>query len=166
MTNRIKIIATGGTFDKVYNPLLGQLNFNGKSHLADVVTQARIVPPPSLNVLMLIDSLDMTDLHREQILEAVKTADEQYIVIVHGTDTMTLTATTIGVANLDKTVVITGAMVPVDIVASDAIFNLGFAIGCVKTLASGTYVAMNANIYPWNNVRKNREIGIFEKITP
>jgi L-asparaginase len=165
MTNRIKIIATGGTFDKVYNPLLGQLGFNSQSHIASIVAHARIVPPPSVDVLMLIDSLDMTDQHREQILTAVKTADEQYIVIVHGTDTMTLTANTIGLANLSKTVVITGAMVPVDIIDSDAIFNLGFAVGSVKTLASGTYVAMNANIYPWNNVRKNRNIGIFEKVT-
>jgi L-asparaginase len=165
MTKPIKIIATGGTFDKVYNPLLGQLDFNGQSHLANLVAQARIVPPPSLEVLMLIDSLDMTDQHRDQILTSVITASEEYIVIVHGTDTMTLTAATIGRANLNKTIVITGAMVPVDIANSDAIFNLGFAVGCVKTLACGTYVAMNANIYPWNNVRKNHDIGIFEKVT-
>jgi L-asparaginase len=165
MSDQIKIIATGGTFDKVYDPLLGYLSFNGQSHVADIIVSARILPPPNIQVLMLVDSLDMTDHHREQILMAVKASNERFIVIVHGTDTMTQTATTLGQANLDKTIVITGAMVPIDIVDSDAQFNLGFAIGCVKTLHSGTYVAMNASIYPWHNVQKNRHVGIFEKVT-
>jgi L-asparaginase len=165
MTDRIKIIATGGTFDKVYDPISGQLVFN-ESHLAAIVKQSRIQPQPNIETIMLIDSLDMTELHRQQILAAVRAAAETKIVIIHGTDTMTDTAKTLGQANLTKTIVLTGAMVPADIVNSDAQFNLGFALGCANTLAAGTYVAMNANVHPWNKVRKNKDLGIFEKVSP
>jgi L-asparaginase len=165
MTDRIKIIATGGTFDKVYDPISGQLVFN-ESHLAAIVKQSRIQPQPNIETIMLIDSLDMTELHRQQILAAVRAATETKIVIIHGTDTMTDTAKTLGQANLTKTIVLTGAMVPADIVNSDAQFNLGFALGCANTLAAGTYVAMNANVHAWNNVRKNKDLGIFEKVSP
>jgi L-asparaginase len=165
MTDRIKIIATGGTFDKVYDPISGQLVFN-ESHLAAIVKQSRIQPQPNIETIMLIDSLDMTELHRQQILAAVRAATETKIVIIHGTDTMTDTAKTLGQANLTKTIVLTGAMVPADIVNSDAQFNLGFALGCANTLAAGTYVAMNANVHAWNNVHKNKDLGIFEKVNP
>jgi L-asparaginase len=163
MTERIKIIATGGTFDKVYNPINGQLTFD-QSHLESIAKLARILPHPSVEVLMMIDSLDMTELHRQQILDAVRAAQESKIVIIHGTDTMTETASTLGRARINKTIVLTGAMVPADIVNSDAQFNLGFALGCARTLPQGTYVAMNANAYQWDNVRKNKELGIFEKV--
>ncbi len=163
MTNRIKIIATGGTFDKVYNPISGQLAFN-KSHLANMAMTSRILPEPNIEELMLIDSLEMTELHRQQILAAVQASIETRIVIIHGTDTMTETAQTLGQAHLEKTIVLTGAMVPADIVNSDAQFNLGFALGCAGTLTTGTYVAMNANVHAWNNVRKNKVLGIFEKV--
>jgi L-asparaginase len=165
MTERIKIIATGGTFDKVYNPIVGQLGFD-QSHLSQITKQSRILPPPNIEVLMQIDSLDMTETHRQQILASVKASIESKIVIIHGTDTMTETAQTLGAANLNKTILLTGAMVPADIVDSDAHFNLGFALGCVATLPSGTYVAMNGNVHAWNNVRKNKELGIFEKVSP
>jgi L-asparaginase len=165
MTDRIKIIATGGTFDKVYDPISGQLVFN-ESHVADIVKQSRLQPQPNIETVMLIDSLDMTELHRQQILAAVRAATETKIVIIHGTDTMTDTAKTLGKANLTKTIVLTGAMVPADIVNSDAQFNLGFALGCANTLAAGTYVAMNANVHAWNNVQKNKNLGIFEKVSP
>jgi L-asparaginase len=163
MTDRIKIIATGGTFDKVYDPISGQLVFN-ESHLPAIVKQSRIQPQPNIETVMLIDSLEMTELHRQQILTVVQAATETKIVIIHGTDTMTETAKTLGQANLTKTIVLTGAMVPVDIVNSDAQFNLGFALGCASTLAAGTYVAMNANVHAWNQVRKNKEQGIFERV--
>jgi L-asparaginase len=163
MTDRIKIIATGGTFDKVYDPISGQLVFN-ESHLEAIVKQSRVQPQPNIETVMLIDSLDMTEEHRQRILAVVQTATETKIVIIHGTDTMTETAKTLGQANLAKTVVLTGAMVPADIVNSDAQFNLGFALGCAKTLAEGTYVAMNANVHAWNNVRKNKDLGIFERV--
>jgi L-asparaginase len=163
MTNRIKIIATGGTFDKVYDPISGQLTFK-ESHVTTIVEQSRIQPQPNIETVMLIDSLDMTEQHRQQILAAVQASTETMIVIIHGTDTMADTAKTLGQANLDKTIVLTGAMVPADIVNSDAQFNLGFAIGCASTLATGTYVAMNANVHAWNNVRKNKVLGIFESV--
>jgi L-asparaginase len=165
MNNLIKIIATGGTFDKVYDPITGSLVFN-HSHLTDAVKHARIVPSPAIETLMLIDSLDMTDEHREKILSAVKSSSQSIIIIVHGTDTMTATARFLGNANLQKTIVITGAMVPVDIIHSDAHFNLGFALGCATQLKPGTYIAMNANVHEWNNVTKNKELGIFQKVTP
>jgi L-asparaginase len=163
MTDRIKIIATGGTFDKVYDPISGQLVFN-ESHLPAIVKQSRIQPQPNIETVMLIDSLEMTELHRQQILSIVQAATETKIVIIHGTDTMADTAKTLGQADLAKTIVLTGAMVPADIVNSDAQFNLGFALGCASTLATGTYVAMNANVHSWNNVRKNKDLGIFEKV--
>jgi L-asparaginase len=165
MTDRIKIIATGGTFDKVYDPISGQLVFN-ESHIEAIVKQSRIQPQPNIETVMLIDSLDMTEEHRQRILAVVQIAAETKIVIIHGTDTMTETAKTLGQANLTKTIVLTGAMVPADIVNSDAQFNLGFALGCANTLATGTYVAMNANVHAWNNVRKNKDLGIFEKDNP
>jgi L-asparaginase len=163
MTERIKIIATGGTFDKAYDPITGQLVFN-QSHLSNISKQSRILPPPEIEILMLLDSLDMTDTHRAQILAAVQASTETKIVIIHGTDTMTESARILGLANLDKTIVFTGAMVPADIIDSDAQFNLGFALGCVLTLNLGTYVAMNASVHHWNNVRKNKALGIFEKV--
>jgi L-asparaginase len=163
MTDRIKIIATGGTFDKVYDPISGQLVFN-ESHIPAIVKQSRIQPQPNIETVMLIDSLEMTELHRQQILSIVQAATETKIVIIHGTDTMADTAKTLGQADLAKTIVLTGAMVPADIVNSDAQFNLGFALGCASTLATGTYVAMNANVHSWNNVRKNKDLGIFEKV--
>jgi L-asparaginase len=163
MTDRIKIIATGGTFDKVYDPISGLLVFN-ESHLASIVKQSRLQPQPNIETVMLIDSLDMTEEHRQQILAVVQATIETKIVIIHGTDTMTETAKTLGQANLSKTIILTGAMVPADVVNSDAQFNLGFALGCANTLASGTYVAMNATVHAWNNVRKNKVLGIFEKV--
>jgi L-asparaginase len=163
MSDRIKIIATGGTFDKVYNPISGLLGFS-ESHLTSIAKHSRILPEPNIEVLMLIDSLEMTEQHRQQILTSVSETSETKIIIIHGTDTMSETAKTLGLANLTKTIVLTGAMVPADIVNSDATFNLGFALGCVTTLAPGTYVAMNANVHSWNNVRKNKNLGVFEKV--
>lgn len=163
MTERIKIIATGGTFDKVYDPISGQLVFT-ETHISAIVKQSRVLPLPSIETVMLIDSLDMTEMHREQILSVVKASPEKKVVIIHGTDTMTDTAKTLGQANLPKTIVLTGAMVPADIVNSDAQFNLGFALGCASALATGTYVAMNATVHSWNNVRKNKKLGVFEKV--
>ena len=159
----IKIIATGGTFDKRYVPLSGQLQFT-TTHLHDLLFQCRIEPvhQVTVEVVMLIDSLEMQDAHRSQILSAVKNSSEKHIVIIHGTDTMALTARTIGAEHLDKTIVLTGAMVPVDIAQSDGLFNLGFAMASAKALPTGTYIAMNGNTHVWNNVHKNTTLGIFE----
>ena len=159
----LRIIATGGTFDKRYDPLAGTLGF-GATHLHELVARARIASAVEIEAPMMIDSLDMTDAHRQAILEACRVCAQRRIVIVHGTDTMVETARVIGEAGLEKTVVLTGAMVPCDVEGSDALFNLGFAIGCASTLTHGTWVAMNAVAFPWHNVRKNREKGVFEPL--
>jgi L-asparaginase len=157
----VKIIATGGTFDKRYDPILGQLSF-GSSHLPSAIKKSRIVPAPTIEILMQIDSLDMTDHHRHQIFAAVNASVEEQIVIIHGTDTMVATATVLGQAKLTKTIVITGAMVPVDLIDSDADFNIGFALGCASQLPAGVYIAMNGRAHSWDTVVKNKTLGVFE----
>lgn len=158
-----RILAAGGTFDKRYNPLSGALEF-GQSHLPEVLKQARLAPNITLEVVMQIDSLDMQDSHRNQLLDRARGATETVLVIVHGTDTMTITAQVLAQANLDKTIVITGAMVPYAIEQSDAQINLGFALGCAGLLPRGVYIAMNGVAHRWDKVLKNRQAGVFEPI--
>lgn len=157
----LRLIATGGTFDKHYNELNGTLGFQD-SHLPEVIQRSRMTIPVALDVLPLLDSLDMQDADRARILAACQAASEQAIVIVHGTDTMPETAAVLGAARLDKTIVLTGAMIPYAIANSDALFNLGLACGVAQTLAPGVYVAMNGQVFAWNNVTKNRAAGVFE----
>ena len=159
----LRIVATGGTFDKHYDELSGALVF-GASHLPDAIRRARMGPAASLEELPFLDSLDMQDADRERILQACRAATEAAIVIVHGTDTMAETAKVIGAAGLEKTVVLTGAMIPYEIAGSDALFNLGFACGVARTLGPGVYVAMNATVFAWNKVQKNRAAGVFEPV--
>jgi L-asparaginase len=159
----LRLIATGGTFDKHYNELNGVLGFS-ESHLPAVIKRARLTIPVELEVLPLLDSLDMQDADRQRVLAACQAASEQAIVIVHGTDTMPQTAAVLGAANLGQTVVLTGAMIPYEIANSDALFNLGFACGVAQTLAPGVYVAMNGQVFAWNNVTKNRAVGVFEPL--
>jgi L-asparaginase len=162
MSSTIKIIATGGTFDKTYNPLTGELEFT-HSHVQGVVHRCRIVPQPIVEPLMLMDSLDMTDEHRQTLLYAIKQSTQDAIVITHGTDSMVESAQVIGRAALaKKTIVFTGAMVPLTVAQSDAEFNLGFALGCVQASAPGVYIAMNGRLHRWDQVKKNRTVGIFE----
>lgn len=157
----LRIIATGGTFDKRYDPIAGTLAF-GQTHLEEILARARAAEGIRFESLMQIDSLEMGDAHRMRVLAACRDCAEQRVVVVHGTDTMVDTAKTLGEAALDKTVVLTGAMIPYDIAGSDALFNLGFALGCAGALAPGVYVAMNARVFRWNEVRKNRVLGVFE----
>lgn len=157
----LRLIATGGTFDKHYNELNGTLGFQD-SHLPEVIERSRMTIPVALDVLPLLDSLDMQDADRARILAACQAATEQAIVIVHGTDTMPETAAVLGAASLEKTIVLTGAMIPYAIANSDALFNLGLACGVAQTLAPGVYVAMNGQVFAWNNVTKNRAAGVFE----
>jgi L-asparaginase len=159
----LRLIATGGTFDKHYNELNGVLGFS-ESHMPEVIKRARLTIPVALEVLPLLDSLDMQDPDRQRILASCQAANEKAIVIVHGTDTMPQTAAVLGAANLGKTVVLTGAMIPYEIANSDALFNLGFACGVAQTLAPGVYVAMNGQVFAWNNVTKNRAAGVFEPL--
>jgi L-asparaginase len=159
----LRLIATGGTFDKHYNELNGVLGFSD-SHLPEVIKRSRMTVPVALDVLPLLDSLDMQDADRQRVLAACQGAQERAIVIIHGTDTMRETAAVLGAADLGQTIVLTGAMIPYEIANSDALFNLGFACGVAQTLPAGVYVAMNGQVFPWDNVQKNRAAGVFQQL--
>jgi len=159
----IKLFITGGTIDKQYNPLNGELVFV-KTHLLEMLERAKNKVDIEPEVLMLKDSLYMDDNDRAMILEKCKTAKEEKILITHGTDTMVETAQVLGKGISNKTIVLLGAMVPFSFGQSDALFNLGTAIAAVQILSKGIFIAMNGKIFPWDNVRKNKEIGEFENI--
>ena len=164
----LRLLACGGTFDKRYDPLRGELTFT-TSQLPALVERARLTVPVVVETLMQIDSLDMQDTHRAAVLAACRAAPEPSLVVVHGTDTMPDTAAVLGPhfgaePAASKTVVLTGAMVPSAIDASDAFFNLGFACACAQTLPAGVWIAMNGRVHAWHAVRKNREAGIFEAV--
>ncbi len=161
---RLRILATGGTFDKHYDELTGTLGF-ADSHLPAALARARLTVPAVLETLPLLDSLDMGDADRARVLEACRAAPEDAIVIVHGTDTMRDTAAVLGEAALGKTIVLTGAMIPYAIANSDALFNLGFACAAGQLLGAGVYVAMNGQVFTWDNVTKNRSAGIFQPLS-
>ncbi len=159
----IHFITTGGTFEKHYNELNGKLIFV-KTHLPAMLEQARVTVPYTYETIFLMDSLDMQDSHRLRVLDACRCSDAAHIVIIHGTDTMQKTAGMLGDANLDKTVVLTGAMIPYEFSGSDAFFNFGVAVGAVQLLSKGVYIAMNGQIFDWHRVKKNRQIGQFEVV--
>jgi L-asparaginase len=158
---RIRVFITGGTFDKTYDEIEGHLHFKD-THIREMLRLGRCRVPVEVRTLMMIDSLEMTDADRQLILESCRSAAEERIVITHGTDTMTDTARVLGEARLAKTIVLTGAMVPYAFGSSDGLFNLGSAISFVQALAPGVYVAMNGRCFAWDDVVKNRELGIFE----
>jgi L-asparaginase len=157
----LRVIASGGTFDKHYDEIAGKLGF-GPGHLAAVIKRARITVPLALEELPFLDSLDMQDADRQRILASCVGAEEPAIVIIHGTDTMRETAEVLGNAKLGKTIVLTGAMIPYEIANSDALFNFGFACGVAQILPPGVYVAMNAQAFAWDKVEKNRAAGVFQ----
>jgi L-asparaginase len=159
----IRIFVTGGTFDKEYNELTGQLFFND-SHLPEMLSLGRNLVPVDIRTLMMIDSLEMTDIDRELIARHCQEADEDRIIITHGTDTMSETARVLSEKVQGKTIVLTGAMVPYKFGSSDGLFNLGSAMAFVQTLPHGVYVAMNGRYFNANNVRKNKETGEFEEL--
>ena len=156
-----RIIVTGGTFDKQYDAIKGELTFKN-SHLPAILEQSRVTIPVELEINQLIDSLNMLDEHRQRVLTACHNAPEKYIVVIHGTDTMAQTAQVVGQAALDKTIVFTGAMIPYSVQGSDALFNLGFALAAAQSLTPNTYVAMNGRVFTWDQVKKNKADGVFE----
>lgn len=156
-----RIIVTGGTFDKRYDAIKGELTFK-HSHLPAILEQARVTVPVALEINQLIDSLEMLDEHRASVLAACRMAPENCIVVIHGTDTMAQTAAVVGNAELNKTIVFTGAMVPHSVQGSDALFNLGFALAAAQLLPANTYVAMNGRVFGWREVQKNKVDGVFE----
>ena len=159
--NTIRIFVTGGTFDKEYNELRGELYFRD-THIKGILELGRSRLDVEVKTLMMIDSLEMTDNDRKYILESCKYAKENQIIITHGTDTMEITAQLLGAANLNKTIILTGAMIPYKFGSSDGLFNMGCALAYVQTLPIGVYVAMQGHCFPWNNVTKNKAGGFFE----
>jgi L-asparaginase len=159
----IRILVTGGTFDKEYDELTGQLFFKD-THIGEMLRLGRARVEVTIRTVMMIDSLDMTDADRGVIVQNCTSCAEERIVITHGTDTMADTAAAIAAAVQNKTVVLTGAMIPYAFGSSDGLFNLGSALSFVQVLPHGVYVAMNGKYFPWNRVRKNRERGEFEEI--
>jgi L-asparaginase len=162
-SEHIQIFVTGGTFDKEYNEIAGELFFK-QTHIADMLKLGRCRLDVSIETLMMIDSLQMTDADRQLILDRCASAPASHIVISHGTDTMEHTAAVLGRGIRGKTVVLTGAMVPYQFGSSDGMFNLGTALAFVQTLPPGVYVAMNGRAILWHAVHKNRELGVFEML--
>jgi len=160
----IRLFVTGGTFDKEYNELTGQLHFKD-SHLPELLEKGRSRLDISIRTLMMVDSLEMTDTDRNIIVESCERCPEKQIVITHGTDTMAETAKLLAQHIKDKTIVITGAMIPIKFGSSDGLFNLGSALAYAQSLPAGVYVAMNGRFFNWDNVRKNRQTGTFEELS-
>ncbi|MBL0234029.1 MAG: asparaginase [Chitinophagaceae bacterium] len=159
----IRIFITGGTFDKEYNELNGQLYFKD-SHLADLLQLGRSRVPVVTRTLMMIDSLEMSEQDRDLIAHQCNSCEESRIVITHGTDTMAITASLLAEKVKDKTIVLTGAMIPIKFGSSDGLFNLGSALAFAQTLPAGVYIAMNGRYFHANRVRKNKETGNFEEM--
>ena len=159
----LRIIATGGTFDKHYDELTGTLGF-ADSHLPAALARARMTMAVELEQLPLLDSLDMMDADRQRVLASCRACTNDAIVVIHGTDTLRDTAGVLGLAALGKTIVLTGAMIPYEIANSDALFNLGFACGVAQVLPPGVYVAMNGQVFAWDKVIKNRAAGVFQPL--
>ena len=159
---QLRILVTGGTFDKSYDELEGRLRFQA-THVPEMLILGRSRLRVEVETLMLVDSLEMTDEHRARVLAACRGAPEDRLIVTHGTDTLELTARTVGAAQLPKTIVLTGAMVPYTFGSSDGLFNLGSALAFAQTLPAGTWVAMNGRCFRWDDVRKNRASGVFEE---
>jgi L-asparaginase len=159
----IRVFVTGGTFDKKYDELRATLDFQD-THVPEMLRLGRCELDVSIRTLMMVDSLDMSDSDRASIVDNCLRADETQIVVTHGTDTMVETARAIAEKVKNKTVVLTGAMVPYAFGSSDGLFNLGSALSFVQVLPPGVYIAMNGRYFSWDNVRKNRDVGAFETL--
>lgn len=159
---KLAVFATGGTFDKEYNELNGELYFK-QTHIPEMLALGRSLVPVRIQTLMMKDSLRMTTADRQRIASACRLAKERRIVITHGTDTMERTARLLAKEVSGKTVVLTGAMVPYKFGSSDGLFNLGTALALAQVLPPGIYVAMNGRYFTWNSVTKNRAVGVFEE---
>jgi L-asparaginase len=142
----IRILVTGGTFDKEYNEHTGQLFFKD-THIAEMLRLGRSRVEGTIRTIMMVDSLEMTDADRAIIVQNCLQSEEDRIVITHGTDTMSETAAAIARAVTGKTVVLTGAMIPYAFGSSDGLFNLGSALSFVQVLPAGVYIAMNGKVF-------------------
>ena len=160
---RIAVFVTGGTFDKEYNEITGELYFKD-THIREILDLGRSLVEVEIKKLMLVDSLNMTEKDRAKIVQQCIDTKSKHILITHGTDTMDNTAKVLARASLKKTIVLTGAMIPYKFGSSDGLFNLGSALAFVQTLKFGVYIAMNGCCFEWDKVKKNKKLGKFEKI--
>ena len=159
----IQILITGGTFDKSYNHISGDLFFE-KTHIPEMLERSKCRLNVDIKTLMMIDSLEMTQKDIEKIIDECKKTKSSRIVITHGTDTMVNTAEKIAEKIKNKTIVLTGAMIPYAFgSSSDGFFNLGSALSFVQTLENGIYIAINGQCFDYDKVEKNKLKGYFEK---
>ncbi len=166
MGEQIQVFITGGTFDKEYNFVSGQLYFKD-THIPGILERGRCTLDIDVRTLMMVDSLEMTPEDREIIGHHCQKTQSRHILITHGTDTMTVTAEYLAKENLtEKTIVLTGAMIPYAFGnSSDGFFNLGSALAFVQILEPGVYIVMNGRYFPWNKVQKNTKTGYFEELS-
>ena len=159
----VRILITGGTFDKEYDEITGKLYFKD-THMREILDLGRSKLEVKIRTLMLLDSLEMTNHDRDVILDNCRRVSENKIVITHGTDTMTETGKVIANAKLEKTIILTGAMIPYKFGSSDGLFNFGGALAFAQALPHGVYIAMNGRYFDWNKVEKNKKTGVFEEL--
>ncbi len=159
----IKIFATGGTFDKEYDEINGELFFK-ETHLHELLNLGRSQLNVKIETLMMVDSLKMSKSEKNYIVEKCKEEKTDRIIITHGTDTMIDTAKLIAKNIYNKTIILTGAMIPIKFGSSDGLFNLGSALSFIQVIDPGVYITMNGRYFKWDNVRKNNQLGIFERI--
>jgi len=159
----IKIFATGGTFDKEYDEINGELFFK-ETHLHELLNLGRSQLNVKIETLMMVDSLKMSKSEKNYIVEKCKEEKTDRIIITHGTDTMVDTAELIAKNIYNKTIILTGAMIPIKFGSSDGLFNLGSALSFIQVIDPGVYITMNGRYFKWDNVRKNNQLGIFERI--
>ena len=163
ISEKISILITGGTFDKEYDEINGILSFK-KTQIHEMLHQSRAKIEFKIKTLMLIDSLEMSDKQRKEIVNNCAQDENNKIIITHGTDTIAETGQAIMKEKLNKCIILTGAMIPIKFGSSDGLFNLGCAVGLVQSLKNGVYVAMNGNYFPANKVKKNTQSGLFEEV--
>lgn len=157
----IRLLVTGGTFDKEYDLINGKLYFND-TNVNEILERGRNTTEVHVRTLMMVDSLEMTDEDRDLIVSQCVKCDEDKIIITHGTDTMVQTALQIQQEQINKTIVLTGAMIPYTFGSSDGLYNMGSAMAFVQTLPPGVYIAMNGRYFKAGEVQKNRKTGYFE----
>ena len=151
----ISVFTTGGTIDKVYFDANSSFEV-GDSVMQELLKQARSEVAVSVTPLMAKDSLELTDLDRQTIRDAVAACADDQIVITHGTDTMTDTAAVLADIN-GKTIVLTGSFSPARFALTDAVFNVGLAFGAVQSKPAGVYIAMSGQVFAASTVYKDRQ---------
>jgi len=161
----IQVFITGGTFDKEYNFITGELYFKD-THLSEMFERGRCTLDLDIKTLMMVDSLEMSTTDREIIKHNCISTKTDKIIITHGTDTMVDTAKILSKEKImGKTIILTGAMIPYAFgTSSDGFFNMGSSLGFVQTLPPGVYISMNGRYFNWDSVKKNRQTGFFENI--